>query len=95
MDLNVFCTDGNYYFKLGISKMIEGALLSDVNVKFLSGSINESLQKADLILINYSQWRLYMCHPAVLLAVANLLAATVGRRTTGPALLPFMLTEQV
>lgn len=64
MDLNVFCTDGNYYFKLGISKMIEGALLSDVNVKFLTGSINDSLPKADLILINFSQWRLYMCHPA-------------------------------
>ncbi|MDH2069260.1 LuxR family transcriptional regulator [Pantoea sp. GD03673] len=64
MDFNIFCTDGNYYFKLGISKIIEGALLSDVNVKFLSGSVDDRLQKADLILINFSKWRLYMCHPA-------------------------------
>lgn len=64
MDFNIFCTDGNYYFKLGISKIIEGALLSDVSVKFLSGSVDDRLQKADLILINFSKWRLYMCHPA-------------------------------
>jgi len=37
MDVNVVCTDDNYFFRLGISKVIEEALLSDAEVKFLSG----------------------------------------------------------
>lgn len=64
MDLKVFCTDENYFFRLGISKVIEEALQSDAKVKFLSGSDRQCLEKADFILINVSQWRLYMCQPA-------------------------------
>lgn len=64
MDFNVVCTDGNYFFRLGISKVIEEALLSDAKVSFLSGFDNHSLRLADFILINVSQWRLYMCQPA-------------------------------
>lgn len=64
MDLNVVCTDENYFFRLGISKVIEEALLSDAKVNFLSGFDSHNLMKADFILINVSQWRLYMCQPA-------------------------------
>ncbi len=64
MDVNVVCTDDNYFFRLGISKVIEEALLSDAEVKFLSGFDSHNLQQADFILINVSQWRLYMCQPA-------------------------------
>ncbi|ORM81595.1 helix-turn-helix transcriptional regulator [Pantoea deleyi] len=64
MDFNVFCTDENYFFRLGISKVIEEAFLSDAKVNFLSGSDRQCLEKADFILINVSQWRLYMCQPA-------------------------------
>lgn len=64
MDVKIICTDDNYYFRLGISKIIEEALLSHVNVEFLSGFDSESLQKANFILINVSQWRLFMCQPA-------------------------------
>lgn len=64
MDFKVFCTDENYFFRLGISKVIEEALQSDAKVKFLSGSDRQCLEKADFILINVSQWRLYMCQPA-------------------------------
>ncbi|SFO52120.1 regulatory protein, luxR family [Candidatus Pantoea varia] len=64
MDFNVVCTDENYFFRLGISKIIEEALLSDAKVNFLSGFDSHSLKQADFILINVSQWRLYMCQPA-------------------------------
>lgn len=64
MDLKVVCTDENYFFRLGISKLIEEALLSDARVKFLPGFDSHSLRQADFILINVSQWRLYMCQPA-------------------------------
>ncbi len=64
MDVNVVCTDDNYFFRLGISKVIEEALLSDAEVKFLSGFDSHNLRQADFILINVSQWRLYMCQPA-------------------------------
>ena len=64
MDVKVICTDDDYYFRLGISKVIEEALLSRVGVEFLSGFDSENLRKADFILINVSQWRLFMCQPA-------------------------------
>lgn len=64
MDLKVICTDENYYFRLGISKVIEEAFLHDANVEFLPGFDGFSLKQADFILINFSQWRLYMCQPA-------------------------------
>jgi len=64
MDFNVVCTDDNYFFRLGISKIIEGTLLSDAKVHFLSGFDSHNLKQADFILINISQWRLYMCQPA-------------------------------
>jgi len=64
MDLKVICTDKNYFFRLGISKIIEEALICDAKVNFLSGFDSRSLGQADFILINVSQWRLYMCQPA-------------------------------
>jgi len=64
MNVRVICTDEDYYFRLGISKLIEEALLSRVNVDFLSGFDSENLRKADFILVNVSQWRLFMCQPA-------------------------------
>lgn len=64
MDFNVVCTDDNYFFRIGISKIIEEALLADAKVNFLSGFDSHSLKQADFILINVSQWRLYMCQPA-------------------------------
>jgi len=64
VDVKVICTEGDHYFRLGISKIIEEALLSRVNIEFLSGFDSENLSKADFILINVSQWRLFMCQPA-------------------------------
>ncbi|KAF6661931.1 LuxR family transcriptional regulator [Pantoea sp. EKM101V] len=64
MEFHVICTNENYFFRLGISKIIERALLSDAKVNFLSGFNSCSLKQADFILINVSQWRLYMCQPA-------------------------------
>ncbi|MGD9427038.1 helix-turn-helix transcriptional regulator [Pantoea sp. NSTU24] len=64
MDFNVVCTDDNYFFRLGISKVIEEVLLSETRVNFLSGFDSECLKQADFILVNMSQWRLYMCQPA-------------------------------
>lgn len=64
MDLKVICTEENYFFRIGISKVIEGALLTEANVEFLSGFDSHNLRQADFILINVSQWRLYMCQPA-------------------------------
>ncbi|HGU9825292.1 TPA: LuxR C-terminal-related transcriptional regulator [Enterobacter cancerogenus] len=64
MNVNVVCVSENCFFRLGISKLIEEALLSDVKVAFLSGFDSHSLRQADFIMINVSQWRLYMCQPA-------------------------------
>lgn len=64
MDLKVICTEENVFFRTGISKVIEGALLSESNVTFLSGFDSHNIRQADFILINVSQWRLYMCQPA-------------------------------
>jgi len=64
MDVKVICTDDNYYFRLGISKVIEEALLSHVNVEFLATFDSENLRVADFMLVNVSQWRLFMCQPA-------------------------------
>ena len=64
MNLNVVCIDENYFFRLGISKIIEKALLSDAKVNFLPVFDSHSLKVADFILISASQWRLYMCQPA-------------------------------
>ncbi|MDQ1215039.1 helix-turn-helix transcriptional regulator [Pantoea anthophila] len=64
MDLKVICTEENNFFRIGISKVIECALLSEANVEFLSGFDSHNLSQADFILINVSQWRLYMCQPA-------------------------------
>jgi len=63
MDVKVICTDEDYYFRLGISKLIEEALLSRANVDFLSGFDSENMRKADFLLVNVSQWRLFMCQP--------------------------------
>jgi len=79
MDVKVICTDDDYYFRLGISKIIEEALLFRVNVEFLSDFNSENMRKADFILVNFSRWRLFMCQPAyryrkpgsVLLAFVN------------------------
>lgn len=64
MDFKVVCTNENYFFRLGISKIIEEALLSDKPVEFLSAYDAKSLSQADFILISVAQWRLYMCQPA-------------------------------
>jgi len=64
MDFKVVCTNENYFFRLGISKIIEEALLSDSSVEFLRTDSSQSLGLADFILINAAQWRLYMCQPA-------------------------------
>ncbi|MEZ3501481.1 helix-turn-helix transcriptional regulator [Pantoea sp. KPR_PJ] len=62
--VNLICKDENYYFKSGIAEIIREALLTDVNVNFLTECDSESLQVADFILMNSSQWRLFMCQPA-------------------------------
>lgn len=64
MDFKVVCTNENYFFRLGISKIIEEALLSDTLVEFLPDYDVQSLCQADFILINVAHWRLYMCQPA-------------------------------
>lgn len=64
MDFKVVCTNQNYFFRLGISKIIEEALLSDKPVEFLLACDAQNLSQADFILINVAQWRLYMCQPA-------------------------------
>ena len=64
MDVKVICTDDNCYFRLGISKIIDEAILSGVNIEFLSGFDSDNLRKADFILVSVSQWRLFMCQPA-------------------------------
>lgn len=43
MDLKVICTEENYFFRIGISKVIEGALLTEANVEFLTATISGRL----------------------------------------------------
>ncbi|MBS1207171.1 MAG: LuxR family transcriptional regulator [Proteobacteria bacterium] len=64
MVIKIACTDKNYFFRLGISKIIDESILSVANVEFLSNFDSQSLQQADLIVVNASQWRLYMCQTA-------------------------------
>lgn len=64
MDFKVICANENYFFRLGISKIIEEALISDSSVEFLSAENSQNLCLADFIVISASQWRLYMCQPA-------------------------------
>ncbi|MEM6052576.1 helix-turn-helix transcriptional regulator [Erwinia sp. P7711] len=64
MDVKVICTDDNYYFRLGISGVIEAAFLCTANVEFLSNYDSKNIQQADFILVHVSQWRLFMCQPA-------------------------------
>lgn len=64
MDFKVICTNENYFFRLGISKIIEEALLSDTPVEFLPAYDVKNLCQAHFILISVAQWRLYMCQPA-------------------------------
>jgi len=64
MDFKVICTNENYFFRLGISKIIEQALLCDTPVEFLPAYDAQNLYQADFILISVAQWRLYMCQPA-------------------------------
>jgi len=64
MDFKVVCTNENYFFRLGISRIIEEALLSDTPVEFLPAYDTKNLCQADFILISVAQWRLYMCQPA-------------------------------
>lgn len=64
MHFKVVCTNENYFFRLGISKIIEEALLSDTSVEFLPAYDAKNLCQADFILISVAQWRLYMCQPA-------------------------------
>ncbi|WP_312760089.1 LuxR C-terminal-related transcriptional regulator [Pantoea brenneri] len=64
MDVKVICKDDNLYFKLGIIELIKEAFLFSANVDFLTGFDSNNLAKADIIIINFSQWRLYLCQPA-------------------------------
>lgn len=64
MDVNIICPNENYYFKLGIAHIIREAVLCDATLHFLTGAGSDTLQKADIIIVNISQWRLFMCQPA-------------------------------
>lgn len=64
MDVKVICTEDNYYFRLGISSIIKEALFTHADIEFLAEFDNENVRKADFILVNVSQWRLFMCQPA-------------------------------
>lgn len=64
MDIKIICTEDNLYFKLGISGVLEDALLSGNTITFLSRFDSESLAQVDLIITNDLQWRLHMCQPA-------------------------------
>ncbi|WP_428944977.1 helix-turn-helix domain-containing protein [Pantoea sp. FN060301] len=56
--------DEDYYFRLGISEIIGGTLLSCIDIEFSSGFDSETLKSADVIVISVSRWRLFMCQPA-------------------------------
>jgi len=64
MEFKVVCTNEDYFFRLGISKVIQEAFSSETDVRFLAGFDASSLQQADIVLVSVSQWRLYMCQPA-------------------------------
>lgn len=64
MDVKIICKDDNYYFRFGISELINEAFLFSANVGFLTGFDSENLAKADIVIINVSLWRLYLCQPA-------------------------------
>lgn len=64
MDFKIVCKNENYFFRLGISKIIEQTLLSGAAVEFLPENNVQSLSHADFILISVAQWRLRMCQPA-------------------------------
>lgn len=64
MAVKVICTDEDYYFRLGISEILEETLLSRVDIAFSSGFDSESLKDADFIILSVSRWRLFMCQPA-------------------------------
>jgi len=62
--ITLICRDENYYFRSGISEIIKESLLSSCKVEFLTEYDSESLSKADFIIMNALQWRLFMCQPA-------------------------------
>lgn len=62
--INLICKDDNSYFTLGISEIIREAMLSKVNINFLTSFDSESMKCADFILISSSQWRLFVCQTA-------------------------------
>lgn len=64
MTVKVVCTDEDYYFRLGISVILEEILLSSVDIDLSSGFDSESLKEADFIILSVSRWRLFMCQPA-------------------------------
>lgn len=64
MAVKVVCTDEDYYFRLGISVILEDIILSSVDINFSSGFDSESLKDADFIILSVSRWRLFMCQPA-------------------------------
>lgn len=61
--IKLFCRDEDYYFRAGVSEIIKEALLSSVNVEFLTEFDSDHLRRADIIVMNSSQWRLFMCQP--------------------------------
>jgi len=64
MEVKIVCMDENYYFRLGIAELLKELMLPGARVIFLTGADSNSLQQADLNIINVSQWRLFMCQPA-------------------------------
>lgn len=64
MDIKVICSDVNFYFKNGLSVIIEEALFNNGNILFLDKINCETIAQADFIIINTAHRRLYMCHPA-------------------------------
>ena len=64
MDVKAICNDYNYYFKFGVSELVKEIYPLNANVIFLTGFDSENLKQADIIIINVSQWRIYMCQPA-------------------------------
>lgn len=64
MEVKIVCMDENYYFRLGIAEIVKELMLPGARVTFLTGAHSNSLQQADINIINVSQWRLFMCQPA-------------------------------
>lgn len=88
MDIKIICTDDNYYFRLGISRIIEESILTQVDFDFLSNFDARNLRKADFIIVNVSRWRLLMCQPSyryrkpgsVLLVLANRIDSIISEQ---------------